>query len=332
MKIYIDESGTFLVPKNGKTKTSSVGALILLEGEEEFVFKEFEMIKSRWGDIKKEYKGSELTESQVNEVILMLKRFNAVLVASVIDMSLQDEEYLKYHQRQQASVFTESLGKVKYESMKNDLRDIEREILSLPSQLYVHSTCLTEVVDDVLRMGTLYFVQRKPEALGKFSWVIDAKNIKENKAERLWRKVITSYIQTRSVQDPYKSIIGADYSYMENFKYEGRPTISPKEIPKGAVEGHDLKKIMKELRFKNSEECLGLQLIDILVTTIRRACDGNLQEEGWSDIGALTLQPRKGTLNSFVLTSLTPIKDVKEKPYFRFMQMSGKKSKQLLVF
>ena len=72
----------------------------------------------------------------------------------------------------------------------------------------------------------------------------------------------------------------------------------------------------KHLAFRQSHDDLGLQIVDILTTNIRRAMNGNLQVSGWSDIGSLMVESEKGNqvIQIIDLTGKDPPEYRKTKP------------------
>src|SRR5262249_34316540 len=64
--------------------------------------------------------------------------------------------------------------------------------------------------------------------------------------------------------------------------------------------GVDAGRLFREQReFRDSRHCLGLQLADVLATTLRRALNGNLRIEGWRDFGGLIV--RRKNIGSYFI-------------------------------
>jgi hypothetical protein len=105
-------------------------------------------------------------------------------------------------------------------------------------------------------------------------------------------------LQSKSISEPFIQLIEADYSYSEKYYYE------PEELPEHLKEafgnvkpfqGIEIRDIYnKNLSFEQSQMNLGVQLADILTTSVRRAMNGHLKENGWGNIGKLMVQaPRQ---------------------------------------
>ncbi len=107
--------------------------------------------------------------------------------------------------------------------------------------------------------------------------------------------VVTGLLQTRSFDHPLITMQGADYSAFNKFEHVLPETPSHLkhliEKPSDPFPCVDIEKILKgDLRFSWSHRYTGLQMADIVATSIRRACNGTLQKAGWGDIGKLMLQ------------------------------------------
>jgi hypothetical protein len=91
---------------------------------------------------------------------------------------------------------------------------------------------------------------------------------------------------------------GADYTAFKKFEHvlpEAPPHLKHLvENPSDPFPCVDIEMILKsDLRFSGSHRYSGLQLADVVATSIRRACNGTLQRSGWGEIGRLMLQRGK---------------------------------------
>jgi hypothetical protein len=79
-----------------------------------------------------------------------------------------------------------------------------------------------QLLTQLLERSTMYYSTRRPEELGEFNWVVDAKGNTQtpNEWEQWWSKFIPLALQTRSFQQPFKQIPLGDYSHMERFETE----------------------------------------------------------------------------------------------------------------
>lgn len=333
MKTYIDESGIFTIPPDGKIYTCCIGALVIPEHQEDLVFKNFRVLKRQWGDKNAEFKGSKLNESQVNDVIRMLSYTDCTFFSSIIDMSLEKEDEIEFHKIKQAENFTIDLEKMQHQSMKDDLKEVEGRIRALSNPNYIQMQLLTALVDKVKRNAVLYYVQRYPEMLGDFEWIIDAKNKNLTEYEKLWKKVVCGFLQTKSIREPTVACLDFDYSHMDKFLMDIPEYLKEYGVLKENSErrGFDLKKIMEKLRFEDSANNLGVQLVDILTTTVRRACNGTLQKSGWKDIGKLCVQKSEDENYVFDVFAFSQVPAKVRRPYYSFLVSTTNLAKQMLV-
>jgi hypothetical protein len=117
-------------------------------------------------------------------------------------------------------------------------------------------------------------------------------------SENLWRQVVGPALQTFSLSSPLPQIVEADYSWFERFT--GSMDEAPAHL-KPHVAGLneqfscvDIDSVMGDLRFVASHRLTGIQLVDVLASAVRRACNGTLQRAGWQGLGRLMPQAERG--------------------------------------
>jgi hypothetical protein len=293
--IFIDESGSFVVPTTGKLSVCCVAALVIPGTNYLQIIDEFEMLKSIWGVTGTETKGRDLDENEIASVIRLLNKYDVVLQVVAIDMGLQTREGVMDHKLRQAERIMENITPAHKPELIDSLKELQAGIRSLPDQLYTQATLMTCLVGKLLQDVTLYYSQRRPNELGTFKWVIDAKDKnKLTQYEALWRGTIQPYLEGNS--PPLYRLRGADYSYF--YKFTGTRKKPPSHLRlRFKSEPFDyfrIDKIMRDIRFQLSEEELGLQLVDIVCNACKRALNGKLQRVGWELLGCLFVQAQKG--------------------------------------
>lgn len=192
---------------------------------------------------------------------------------------------------------------------------------------------LTSLVDKIQRSAVLYYVQRHPEILESFVWTLDAKNENPTEYEMLWQKVVCNFLQSSTLSSPAVADEDFDYSYMNKFLMNIPENLKEQAKLKRINhkgQGFSLKKIMKNTTLENSKNSLGLQLADIIITTVRRACNGNLQKKGWNNLGKLTIQRSVEEVSTFDLVTLSNA-SIATRQYFDFIKTIDAKSKRMLV-
>ncbi len=338
MNIFIDEAGIFVIPKKKKWSISCVGALVIPEEITDSVLSGFEKLKEDWRVEGKEIKGSKLNESEVNSLILFLSQFDVIFQVTAIDMVTQSNSGITKHRMIQADKMTENLTAEHYQSLIDGLENVKERIQELTNQLYVQAVCTCDLMYTALQNATLYYAQRKPEELAQFNWSIDAKHQKITPYEKLWLDIVLPFLQSRSIRDPFIQLKEANYSYFE--KYTEVMTQPPEylkkafgeETPFPCVHINDIYR--KNLIFDQSHENLGLQIVDILTTSIRRAMNGHLKIHGWGKIGQLMVQSSVDS-QEIKLLSLSKEKEQnykgKKPPYWMVVPMMKKTSKSMLT-
>lgn len=337
MYIYIDESGIFANPDNKDIAVSCVAALIIPEPFQKYIFKRFKHLKSSWGIGLGEPKGSSLDEKQVAWVVSVLADYDIILKACVTDLGLHTNSQILKHKQERAGAITKNLTPEHHPDLVCELEELKERVLRISNQLYVQSVVLTKLVEEVVRVSTLYYCQRIPTTLSNFKWVIDAKGHKLTEYEDIWALMVSLILQSVSLTHPLDVLDSGDYSWF-NRKFE-RTMPEPPEHLKAHIPtknldipfySFDIKKILKEhLSFESSENNMGLQLADIVANAIRRAFHGNLQADGWGDLGKLMVSPEKGT-NSMKMLSLHHDPLPKVRPYGGIFQYFDKQAKPIL--
>src|ERR1035441_3327848 len=178
-----------------------------------------------------------------------------------------------------------------------------QDLAATPLNLFLQAVALFETIHRVIAHVPLYFVQRRPEELGTFSWIIDGKDrTKVTTWEKWWANYAIGALSTKSRYHPAPTLEGADYSHYDKFRY----------VEENGEEGTNLSLLLKDLRFSSEIE-FGLELVDILTNAVRRALIGNLGIEGWGGI-VRTMIHRKEHYIAFV--RLDGVSESPEKPSY----------------
>jgi len=238
----------------------------------------------------------------------------------------------------QAKRITKNITKNHKATLIQSFLEIQKQLRNLSNQLYVQAFCAIELLYKVIQKATLYYAQRRPEELAEFYWTIDAKDQKITPYEELWSKIITPMLQSKSLEEPFIQLDGADYSYFS--KYFGVKPEPPEHL-KTVVSGKkpfnyvEIKEIYhSNLRFEQLHKNYGLQIIDILTNAIRRAMNGNLQISGWSQIGKLMVQSERGS-QAIQLLNFSGKKPIDYKgvnpPYWNVLPIIERTCKPILI-
>lgn len=334
MNIYIDEAGAFVIPRNKPNLVSCVGALIIPESFEKDIFNSFQKIKAEMGFRNSEIKGNRLNESQIAEIVGFLRGYDIIFEVTVIDMALHTDEITSAHKVRQIELLSEDNPiETLSEFVAARIRRMQGQLSNLSNQLYVQYVCMLQLLSNVFDKSTLYYVQRLPSELAKFKWYVDAKNTKMTSYEELLMDSIGPALQSISIEIKFTQLKNADYSYFE--KYLKTSPSPPKHLRKAfgdvsPFEYVDITDIFrKNLSYVQSDKNVGIQLVDILTTSIRRAMNNTLRIEGWGNIGALMVQsakPRK----SIQLVHLSKGGTTRV-PYFHVVEITNRMSKRMII-
>jgi hypothetical protein len=301
MHIFIDETGVFANPSNKEEAISAVGALCVPNKQLDSLSVRFEKLKGEWGLSGIEAKGGKLSEAQIAQSLALMQKHGVRAKLVMIDLGLHKNVDLEQHRSIQADRLTASLTPQHQPSLRAELESLQGRLRSLSLPLYVQSVLLTELVAYALQNFTLWHAFRDGSELGTFSWVVDPKDKNRTEYEELWQSLILPFVQTRFLQKPLALVDGGDYKTFERFKRElsERPTWLPKvgTATDGQSSYYDPRPMLKEdFKYLQSDAVPGLQLVDIAVTTLRRALVGTLQPHGWQPLSGILICEKPSTI------------------------------------
>jgi Protein of unknown function (DUF3800) len=316
MEIYIDESGSFLLPAEGAHKMNCVAALMIPSSSRSELFYEFLRLRDRWPANPKETKGRTLDEEQCAAVVVLLERFDVTLEVVGTDMGLYTLEELAAVQADQADGITRNLTPEHAPRLRQELEDLRGRLKHLAPQLFVEFTLLVYLLSESLQIATCFYAQRQPQEVAQFEWIVDAKDRQITPGERMWRTLLLPFLQHEGLRRPHLHLPGADYSGFQRYLVDDA-TVDPllrrsldwlgslPTAPPGKRTGVNLRLLFDDhLHFRDSQIDLGLQLADIAASIFTRAYNGNLGSKGWEGLGALMV--RKEEPSRHVKLSVSP--------------------------
>ena len=202
MNIYIDESGTF-VSTSSEGSWNCVAAYMVPETESRKAKDALLMLKRKSKVVySQELKLRETREEHYLEFLKNLGGLDALLFCVATDSSFNNLDDIYHHQGMQVASIRKNVKRMKHESGKRSVQQLSNELESLSPQLYAQLHCQINLIDDLLRRGVLYFVQRKPKSLGKFKWRVDQKNSEKPVFEVTFRKLAPALLQSKTIDDP----------------------------------------------------------------------------------------------------------------------------------
>jgi uncharacterized protein DUF3800 len=230
----------------------------------------------------------------------LLLSLDITLHVCAIDMACQTAAEVESHKTDQCRRLTANLTDQHQPSLVEQVWDLRCKLEDLAPQQYVQFVLMTELVCRQLRDTTIYYSFERPDALGEFRWVLDAKGPRTTTYESLWLSLVGGFLQMRPYRERNSGIIqisGGDYSHFEKFcdVLDEWPSHLPPPV-KQRKRGEripiiELGRIMSEsVSLDDSQGSPGLQAADICVNAFRRAMMGNLQEAGWHALGGLLMR------------------------------------------
>jgi hypothetical protein len=301
MRIYIDEAGPFIVPVSRPHSISLVLALVIPTATEANLFTAFLNVRNRWTRGEEiEVKGRCVDELQAAKIIDLLSRYDVLVEFYAVDMTRETDPVLNRFKAQQALKITANLTAEHHPQVVQQLRTLANSVSKLPNQLFIQAFTTLELIYTSIRSATLYFAQRRPEELGNIEWIVDRKDRSMTAMEESWSTLILPMGEFRFAKKPLGKLAGADYSHF-SARYEIPE--SDKNLARHVNWMRNIygikndcgvlyaKRLLSEqLSFHDSRDSLGLQLADILASTLRRAFNQQLKFPGWKEFGRLLVR------------------------------------------
>lgn len=302
MNIFIDESGSFSTKNAEYGAWNVVAAYVVPETESRKVKKCLRKLKLSVGvAADDEIKLRHVDERNYFDFLNDLIALKGVLLATGTDASLNLGKQVIAHQKQQAQSILNNVDFMKHESGKDAVRYLASQLEKLPIQLYIQLCCQINLMHSFVARGIPYYIQRQPNSLKKFRWKIDQKNRTKTDFEDAFEKFSPAILQAISIDKPTPMLNWCDYRPMKEFMYkEGQMPEYLKEVYEGLGDkgGLDLQKIIRgDMRFVDSKSSVGVQIVDLLVSGLRRCLkhDFRENEEAAKLLGSIMIQAEKNS-------------------------------------
>jgi hypothetical protein len=306
MRIYIDEAGSFVAPPNAVNSFSLVLALVVPTAREDELFYEFLRLRDSWPSRGIEIKGSSLDEKQAAEVVSLVGGYDILMDFVAVDMMSHPKAIIDDFKARQADAITAHVTRDHYSEFILQLIGMERTIREMPNQLFVQAQLTIQLILKIMQNAILYFVQRLPAELGDIAWIIDRKNHTITEMEETWTTIILPMGESHFMKEPFIALIGADYSFFVRYQVDLAADekmarhvdwVDKTYGERGSSRTGriiDAKRLLTEqLKFADSRDSLGLQLADILASTLRRGLNSRLGPSGWAGLGKLVVHDPK---------------------------------------
>jgi hypothetical protein len=163
-------------------------------------------------------KGRRLSEPEIARVVLLLAARDVLFELSAIDLSPGEVAEIESHPAEQAAKITAGRPPGAGSPVTEFTCNLRARLAALPPQLYAQSVITFSLIARVMDHATLYYVQRRPNALAAFHRVVDAKErSRTTDWEDWWSCMIMPWPQSKSLKEPGMMIMGADYSHFRRF-------------------------------------------------------------------------------------------------------------------
>lgn len=328
VRIFIDESGTFATSA-GPTGMCLVGALIFPDGHAAKIERKYQALRTSFPREKNEVKGRLLSEGEVDRVVSLLAKNDALFEVVGIEMAAHSAQGVDAHKRGQGRGLTANVTDAFHPSVKEGLWDLRRRLESMSRQLYVQSVATFELIAIAIEHSSLYFSQRQPNTLEKFHWTIDSKDRgRITDWEAWWSYTVMPITQARFLRDPLKQLVDGDYSYFSRFDIPIPDYLREHLNDKRERTGLNATKLLTEsFRFSDQAEP-GLEMVDVLTNATRRALTGRLGFAGWRNIPRLMIHRRQHYIK---LISLEQAPSAHHYPYGRVLRHFSRGGKNMLA-
>jgi hypothetical protein len=150
------------------------------------------------------------------------------------------------------------------ESLKAQVWEYRKRFEAFKLPLMVQTAVTFELFPRLIEFAMMYYSTRRPEELGAFHWIIDAKGTMQTPSEweEWWSQMIMPFLQTRSFREPYKHLPIGDYTHLKRFEIEVDDFVrNMGSWKEGDPLPLDLRLMLTE-SFSFSSSSLGLKLVD----------------------------------------------------------------------
>lgn len=283
LNIYIDESGSF-VSTDERGSWSLSAALVIPTPDKRKCEEALRKLKVQSGAAyNEEIKLKNVSENDYLKFLTELSKTRCTLYSVATDAGAQKDSEIEWHRSGQAEKMEEHKDKMLHPEGKAAIEKLANQIRALSPQLHLQLICQIELIADVVSKSILFYVQRVPSQLNGFCWRIDEKASGSSNFEKTFRIVVPPLLQSKSLEKPGIHVIDFDYRAMKDFFYtkESAPTYLKEYYgieanAEGALNVGKL--VWDDFKFVDSKKEIGVQIVDLLVSGLRRILRGGFSE------------------------------------------------------
>jgi len=313
MHIFLDESGAFIPAEPPRSKVSCVAALAIPGSQLGHLIYDFDRWReSEFGAVC-EIKGASLSESHVAQVIDIAARYDVLFDACCVDAGAHTPRHVETFKLAQAAKLEASVGADNLPSLREEIARYATRLKGLSNQLFIQWFCAIVLHQNLLEQLINYYGLVHPEELASFVWRIDPKAKTITAFEELWSDLSALFLSNIFAQQPMALIPGTDLSHLDAAfpaetaaVAEALARVDPALRGRARSTGDITSLITRDRAYEESTSSSGIQLVDILAAALTRACNGSLQQEGWEQLGKLTIRRNPQTLRLIALSESAP--------------------------
>lgn len=284
MKISIDESGSFAVPRNGSDGFCCVGGLVIADAEWENLDARFAQFKAVVAPDGAEIKGSRLSDAEMKHALALFNEADAKLFIGATAGVLFSDASLNVFKEQQAHYLGANLTDQHKPKVRQQMADLQQRMRAMAPQEFLQLYVLTRLIERILRVTPNHFGFFAPDELGAFHWTVDSKNEGRSALENCWTMMGGGLLQSAFLSEPSMWIPSIDTSAFDKAFLEEDQSwpdyIPPEKRSQRSGQIMNLGKILCEsFSFADSRTDASLQLADIATNAFRRVVRGNLPRE-----------------------------------------------------
>lgn len=287
MHVFIDESGLFSTEPNPHA-WSTVGGVVIPDTSLDAIGRALENLKKAQGiELSAEFKRDrpDCASEPYQEFLKTLDEAGCTLHALSTRSSLTEAEGLEAHKSATVAAIRNYATKVA--DVAAHAEEVVGLVESLSQQEYNQCILQAQMICDMLPKVISYYAGILPGEIGRFKWVIDRKNISENRYERSFKELYVGLVSVRSKRQISSILAGRDYSA---FNSAFSPDEDVAELIKHSKEIYGIDHmhlinsavpvsfgalLQNEFSLEDSKNSVGIQVSDLLISSVNRCLKQN---------------------------------------------------------
>lgn len=284
MHIFVDEAGLF-IPNKGRDSWSVVGALAIPDSSFSAAHTALRSFKIA-NNVPPAKEIDRNVYDQESYHTLLARLANAGCTLYCIGMQGGYENKIEEHRENKKRAVRAGLANAT-DDHRMAIEDAVKLIDEVSPQLFFQAMCQIHLMYQIINRALSYYDIRFPDALQKFNWRIDRKNVRSiTKFEKLIERLMTGMIQARTTSSPFSLYDQLGYSFFPYFK-----EVSDSAKYRGGINLTGM--MFDSYALRSSRYSTGLQLADLVVAGVRKCLKGNfddnLSASKW--LGSLLVKP-----------------------------------------